>query len=126
MRKFRVLINGNEYRVDIEEIYEEIEQKFVDSKKPESKEGSLSSPPNMPKTEVTGIETGQINASMPGTILDVLVAVGDRVEKGATLLTLEAMKMENEVVAPQGGVVLEVHVGKGSSVDSGDLLMRLA
>lgn len=62
---------------------------------------------------------------MPGNILDVKVANGAAVKKGDILVILEAMKMENEILAPRDGVVVGVSVTKGSTVNSGDLLVSL-
>ena len=62
---------------------------------------------------------------MPGTILDVQVTPGQQVEKGAVLVILEAMKMENEIMAPEAGKVLSVSVTKGQQVDTGALLVVL-
>ena len=59
---------------------------------------------------------------MPGTILNVLVKVGDTVTEGQNLMVLEAMKMENEILAPKAGKVVQVAVSKGSTVATGDLL----
>lgn len=126
MRQFRVLINGNEYRVAIEEIYEEEVPKTVDTDRPDPGAKPLPADPRVLEDKVQKKESGQVNSSMPGTVLDVLVAVGDRVEKGAVFLTLEAMKMENEVVAPHDGVVQEIYVDKGSSVNTGDPLILLS
>ena len=60
---------------------------------------------------------------MQGTILDVNVEEGDEVAAGDVLLVLEAMKMENDIVAEAGGTVTEVAVGEGDSVDMGDPLV---
>jgi biotin carboxyl carrier protein len=62
---------------------------------------------------------------MPGTILDIKVAPGQSVAEGDVLLILEAMKMENEIVAPQGGVVDAILTAKGTSVNAGDGLISL-
>ena len=59
---------------------------------------------------------------MQGTILKVLVAVGDTVETGGGICVLEAMKMENTVVAGKSGTVTEVRVSPGDSVGSGDIV----
>ena len=59
---------------------------------------------------------------MPGTILSVNVNVGDTVTEGQILMILEAMKMENEIMAPKAGKVLSVGVQKGATVESGTLL----
>jgi biotin carboxyl carrier protein len=62
---------------------------------------------------------------MPGNILDIKVAAGDSVKLGTPLVILEAMKMENEIVAPADGVVAGIHVNKGDSVDTGALLVSM-
>ena len=66
-----------------------------------------------------------IDCQIPGTVLSVLVVPGQAVKSGETLLVLEAMKMENEIVAPQDGVVDTVRVSEGASVDAGDVLVTL-
>ena len=60
---------------------------------------------------------------MPGNILDVKVATGTSVKKGDVLIILEAMKMENEIMAPCDGTVKQVLVNKGATVNSGDPLV---
>jgi biotin carboxyl carrier protein len=60
---------------------------------------------------------------MPGSILDVLVKVGDRVQAGDTVVKLEAMKMENDLQTPIAGVVKEVRVSKGVNVSVGEVLV---
>ena len=63
-----------------------------------------------------------VNCPMPGTILSVNVNVGDTVTEGQILMILEAMKMENEIMALKAGKVLSVGVQKGATVESGTLL----
>ncbi len=69
-----------------------------------------------------GTGSGQVTVPMQGTILKVLVAVGDVVEVGQTICLLEAMKMENAVAAEKDGVVKEVRVSAGDSVGAGDVV----
>jgi biotin carboxyl carrier protein len=59
----------------------------------------------------------EVNAPMVGKILRVVAKVGDRVEEDETIVVMEAMKMEIEVVAPEGGVVSEIRVADGDAVD---------
>ena len=62
---------------------------------------------------------------MPGMVVMVAVAAGDKVAKGQKLLTLEAMKMETTINSEQDGVVGKVHVAAGLQVETGDLLVEL-
>ena len=64
-----------------------------------------------------------VNAPMPGTILKVNVTAGQAVKEGDVLCVLEAMKMENEILASKSGTVTQVLVQKGSSVNTGDALV---
>jgi biotin carboxyl carrier protein len=63
---------------------------------------------------------------MPGTVLSFKVELGQDVKRGDVLLILEAMKMENEIVANQAGKVVALRVPAGSSVNTGDPLVDLA
>ncbi len=62
-------------------------------------------------------------APVPGKIVDVFVKIGDTVEEGASVLILEAMKMENELHSPKRGVVTAVLVKKGDQAEKGQLLV---
>ena len=66
-----------------------------------------------------------IQAQMPGVIQKVYVKVGDEVKAGDPLCVLVAMKMENEIVAPQDGTVASVNVSKGDSVEAGQVIITL-
>ena len=63
---------------------------------------------------------------MPGNVLKMNVSVGDSVKRGDILCILEAMKMENEISAPQDGKVASINVSQGASVDTGDIIMTLS
>ncbi|MHB9286476.1 acetyl/propionyl/methylcrotonyl-CoA carboxylase subunit alpha [Halobacteriales archaeon Cl-PHB] len=71
------------------------------------------------------LASGAVTAEMQGTVLSVAVAEGDEVAAGDVVCVLEAMKMENDVVAPSGGTVTSVPVEAGDSVDMGDPLIVL-
>lgn len=67
----------------------------------------------------------ELKASMPGKVLHLLVAVGDRVETKQGLLVIEAMKMENEIKSHGAGEVKEIRVKAGQAVESGEVLIVL-
>ncbi|MDR3090593.1 MAG: biotin/lipoyl-binding protein [Clostridiales bacterium] len=112
MKNFRVTVNGNPYDVAVEEV-----GGAAPSASPTVPAAPVSAPP------ASGF---RLEAPMPGTILDIKVASGQKVEKNQVVVTLEAMKMENEIVAPQAGTVGSVAVSKGQSVNSGDLIMTIS
>jgi 3-methylcrotonyl-CoA carboxylase alpha subunit len=74
---------------------------------------------------VSAEHEGHFRAPMPGHVLDVRVQVGQKVEQGAVLLVLEAMKMEHSLTAPWAANVVEVKVQKGQRVEEGTDLVRL-
>lgn len=70
-------------------------------------------------------EPGHVTTSMPGTIVDVLVHVGDKVKAGAPVLITEAMKMETEIQAPLAGTIQAIHVKKGDAVTPDQALIEI-
>lgn len=73
----------------------------------------------------SGKTGGVLNAIMPGVVIEILAAKGQTVAKGAPLLILSAMKMQNEIGAPADGVVQEIHVTAGQAVSAGAKLVTL-
>ncbi len=67
-----------------------------------------------------------LKAPMPGLVVRLAVAEGDRVEAGQPILILEAMKMENDLKAPASGIVRKIHVTERQAVEKGTLLVSLA
>ncbi len=134
MKMFRVVVNGSEYKVGIEELAEEnTSQQSLAKATPPPTPSQPQAPPKAPAKPAAARPDpaalgggGTIIAPMPGTVLQVAVNVGDNVTKGQTLLILEAMKMENEIMAPSDGVVKELNVTKGGSVNTGDILVVLS
>lgn len=132
MKKFIVNVNGKSYEVEVEEVGGSA-QTIVSSPAPAAPaqpKAAAPAPKAAPKAEskpAQAVPQGAevVEAPMPGTILDIKVNQGDTVKKGQVLLILEAMKMENEIMAPRDGKVTAINTSKGSSVNVGDPLVSL-
>lgn len=119
MKKYEIEINNEVYRVSVRELAEDADM---------SSGQSSSSPeahPPMP-AETSATRNGEeIKAPMAGTILSVNIAPGQSVTQGDTLIILEAMKMENEIVAPFDGHVGEIFVKQNDRVESDQVLLTI-
>ena len=128
MRKFVINVNGKSYDVDVEEIRngQPVAAAPVVTAAP-----AASAPAPVPAAapaapKASGAEGSvKVEAPMPGTVLRLNVKVGDTVSDGQTLVVLEAMKMENDIVASQAGTVASINVNAGDSVNTGDVLVTL-
>ncbi len=78
------------------------------------------------RREDQSTDSGHVTALMPGRIVRIKVEEGDEVRKGTGLLILEAMKMENEILAPCDGTIGEIRVEQGQTVEGGALLIVIA
>ncbi len=124
-REFTVEVNGKRFEVDLEERGVEATgggESGSGGQRPQPAGGGGGGS-DSGSAETVSAEGEQITAEMQGTILSVGVAEGDEVESGDVLCVLEAMKMENDVVASRGGTVSQVLIGEGESVDMGDTLV---
>ena len=124
-REFTVEVNGKRFEVELEEHgAPAIPAGDVDvgggaqASRPEPAGGSSD------EVEIEG-DGEVVDAEMQGTILDIEVEVGDEVAAGDVLVVLEAMKMENDIVASSGGTVTDIAVEEDQSVDMGDVLVVL-
>jgi biotin carboxyl carrier protein len=86
---------------------------------------TLSVPDARGKRRSSAAAVGDLTAQMPGQVVDILVAEGDTVTAGQTLMLLEAMKMQIRVSAPQDGRMKRLLVGKGMVVERGQLLAEI-
>ena len=125
--KYKVTLKGRTYEVEVEageaillDEYEAIAPSApaaVPAAAP-----AAAAPAAAPAAPAAPVVTGAgepVNAPMPGNILKVNVTAGQAVKSGDVLCILEAMKMENEIMAPKDGTVTQVLVSKGANVDTG-------
>lgn len=136
MRKFNIKVNGQAYEVEVEEVAGGFAPAPVvpvaaapapavapvAAPAPEKAEVKAAPAPAPVAAPAGGT---QLKAPMPGTVIDFKATNGAAVKKGQTVLILEAMKMENEIVAPADGAITFV-ASKGASVNTDDLLAVIA
>jgi acetyl-CoA/propionyl-CoA carboxylase biotin carboxyl carrier protein len=125
-REFTVEVNGKRFQVNLEERAEMAANRPAPAGGGGGGGGSSGGGGGGGGSAPTVSAEGEVvDAEMQGTILEVDVAEGDTVESGDVICVLEAMKMENDVIAEVGGTVAEVAVEEGQSVDQGDPLVVL-
>lgn len=124
MKNYTITVNGTPYNVTVEEgAAAPVQAAPAPAAAPTPAPAAAPAP--APATAGGTEGSVKVEAPMPGTILDVKVAVGSSVTSGQVLCILEAMKMENEIVAPQDGTVASVAVNKGDSVEAGQAIITL-
>ena len=123
MKKYNVTVNGTAYEVTLEAV-DASEVKAAPAQSAQAP-SPAPAPAVAPAAPVSGGKE-TITSPMPGNILAVNVANGSAVKKGDVLMTLEAMKMENEILAPRDGTVAQVVTSKGAVVETGAPLVVLA
>ena len=120
MKKYKVNVNGTDYEIAIE---------LMDGNaKAEELKSAPKAAPEAPKAPAAPAAAGageKVTCPMPGNILAVNVNVGDSVKEGQVLMVLEAMKMENEIMAPKSGKIVAVCTSQGASVNTGDALVSI-
>lgn len=143
MKKYNLIINGNEYNVGIVQVegnqvtvevngttYDvQMDKKETKAKKTPTLVRSSGIPASSTKTPEVRAKAAaggnKVTAPLPGTILHIHVKVGDTIKKGQNLLTMEAMKMENSILAEKDGVVSAIVVKEGQVVLQGDTLFEI-
>lgn len=123
--KYKVTLNGRTYEVEVEagkamllDEYEAIVPSAPAAPAAAPAAAAPAAPAAAPAPVVTGAGEA-VKSPMPGTILKVNVTQGQKVAEGTVLCVLEAMKMENEILAPKAGTVTQVLAAKGATVDTG-------
>lgn len=122
MKKYTITVNGVSYDVTVEE-----GGAAQSASLPPLSPAPSAAPSRSSSLKKTGGEEGavKVTAPMPGKVLAVKKQVGDAVKSGDTILVLEAMKMENDIVAPKDGVIASLNVSSGDSVESGAVLASM-
>lgn len=136
LRKFKISIDGTQYLVEMEEVgapqptpADAVPAPAAPAPAPAPAPAATPAPaPEPAPAPAAPAVAGSFaqTAPMPGTILDIHVKVGDTVAANQPVMVLEAMKMENEVVAEQAGTIASINVEKGTMVNPGDTLFTLA
>ncbi|MDF2845652.1 MAG: hypothetical protein K0R00_4078 [Herbinix sp.] len=134
MKYYTITVNGNTYNVSVEEGIAAPATTPVAAAPVAPVPQAVAAPaspapaPEIPAaTPTTGGSTGSVKvaAPMPGKIISTKAGIGQSVKKGDVILILEAMKMENEIVAPQDGTVASIDVSAGDAVEAGTILATL-
>ena len=131
--KYKVTLNGRTYEVEVEagkamllDEYEAIVPAAAPVAAPVAAPAPVAVPAAAPAPAAAAPVAGEaVTAPMPGNILKVNVTAGQAVKEGDVLVVLEAMKMENEILAPKACTVKQVLVCKGATVDTGATLVVL-
>ncbi|MBE9887381.1 acetyl-CoA carboxylase biotin carboxyl carrier protein subunit [Enterococcus durans] len=128
LRKFKITVNGTEYLVEMEEIGAPQVASVPQPTAPvpaENPEPVVEPTAPAAPVQTSAATADAMTAPMPGTILKILVNPGESVQENQPLMILEAMKMENEIVAGKSGVVAGIHVSTGDMVNPGDALITI-
>lgn len=142
MNKYKITINGNLYEVEINSLtdtqadvcvngkpygvgIEKEGMRAVSGKAPAPKQTVMHAEQLRPVEETISAGELAIKSPLPGTILSIAVSKGQSVKRGEKLLVLEAMKMENDILAEKDGTVAKVLVDRGATVQEGQTLIVL-
>lgn len=121
MKNYRITVNGTAYDVEVEEL-----GAGAVAAAPAAAAPVAVAPVAAPAPAASGAAGSITVASpMPGKILAIKANAGQAVKKGEVVMILEAMKMENEITAPEDGTIASINVAVGDSVESGDTLATL-
>ena len=133
--KYKVTLNKRVYEVVVEQgeamLIDEYELKAPAVAAPAPVTAPVAAAPvaaaPAPAAPAAGLAAGQVVKSpMPGNVLKINVQQGQKVNEGDVLIVLEAMKMENDIVAPKSGTVAQLVVSKGTVVETGAPLVVIA
>lgn len=122
MKNYRITVNGNVYDVEVEELGTGA---ATQTAAPKAAPKAVAAPKAATPKAAGSEGAVKVNSPMPGKILSVKASVGQAVKRGEVIMILEAMKMENEIVAPSDGTIASINVNEGASVEAGSVLASL-
>ena len=117
-------IDGTDYTVDLVEFGRRPIAPKVQAK--EAPAGAPATAPRPQSTTPRAMTDGTVSAPLPGMVLQLKVKEGDTVSAGQIVLTMEAMKMENQITAPHTSTVKKIFAGEGDNVGEGDPLVEIS
>jgi biotin carboxyl carrier protein len=128
-RRYRIQVNrhkgSTDFTVEVDGKPFILEVEAEQPRRSRSSHLATSAVPPLKRERASPAPTGAVTTMMPGKVVLVKVQLGDKVGLGDPLCVVEAMKMENEVVAPKGGTITDVRVAPGSAVDKGAVLFLI-
>lgn len=127
MKNYQITVNGVVYQVSVEELTgaSPVAPTPVAAPAPVVAPAVTPAPVSAPKPAAAPAGGSAVKAPMPGTINKINVKAGDSVKRGDVLCILEAMKMENDICAPEDGTVVSVAVAQGATVATDEVLLTL-
>ena len=125
MKNYTITVNGQTYVVQVEEGITAAAAQAPVVSVPAPAPGVYAPAPAPAAAPSGAAGSITVESPMPGKILSVDKNVGDHVDAGQTIMILEAMKMENEIVAPEAGTIASINVSVGTAVEAGEVLATL-
>lgn len=124
MKVYKIKLNNKVYEVEVEVSSNNASIQMPATQATPAAPAQAAPASPAPAAAPANVEGGQkVEVPMPGTILDIRVQVGQKINKGDVIAILEAMKMENEILASNSGIVKEIFVSEKQKVESQESLM---
>ena len=125
MKRFLIKINGKTYDAEVEVVGTSASAPIAAPAPAAAPHAAAPAPAAAPAAAPVAAGPANVTSPLPGTVLRLCKNTGDAVAAGEVVMIVESMKMENEVVAPEGGRIASIAVAAGSAINTGDLLFTL-